>query len=1072
MGVVYLGKHTLIGREAAIKVLAPSVSGNETVIARFFNEAKTTTAIKHPGIVEVYDFGYARDGSAYLVMERLEGETLGSRLRREGKLTLDQAMSIARQVSGALYAAHKIGIVHRDLKPDNIYIVSDPDVPGGERAKILDFGIAKLRDKEGFSSFDTQEGTVMGAPTYMAPEQCAGAERVDHRADLYALGCILFEMLCGQPPFEGKTYGVLLAQQVRELPPVPSSIESSIKPPVDEVILKLLEKDPKDRFSDAFVLLTRFHELSGMSAPVPVAPGSVTTPNTPLPEGSRAPANPTMSGVVSSARRTLALGPRYRASFVASPSTERAAMSEETVDLGDDDVDDVDDVDEDSDSDDETPAAPKSLARSLAVAAGTGRGKTPTAGLSFERGERDETTSELVLGDRTEDDVVPLGASFSDPVTGTDQLAAPALRSAPPTVPYTRSAMAAAAMSVSGSTVAPGAITVIAAHGDPRRGGPPAPPGRADVMGGMPPGPRGLVTGAIGGGMSSSGMGGGPPPMSGMGGGTPASPMSGMSAMGPSGPPPMGGSGPPPMGGMGGPPPMQGGPGGTGGPPPMHGGPPPMPGGMGGPPPMHGGPPPMPGGMGGPPPMHGGPPPMPGGMGGPPPMHGGPPPMPGGMGGPPPMHGGPPPMHGGPPPMHGGPPPMPGGPPPMHGGPPPMPGGMGGPPPMHGGPPPMPGGMGGPPPMPGGMGGPPPMHGGPPPMPDGSLPPVSGMLSGPSGPGMAPQPPPFAPGPPLPMPPSGAGAAPHGPPPPAPGPQPPTVPLGPRPQISAAEAANLFQDPVDRPMIRREDAFRNGVMVPPPRTSLSGGSRGMIVGLLIALVLVGGGLAAFFIATSKSDDGATAAPAKPAATAADAGAATASTPAAKPAAPAVAKADAGAAPVTAEKPPEPDKAADAGASSVAAKPDEKPATPEPDEKPATPEPDEKPAIAAAPSEKPPEEKPPEEKPEEKPEAKPEEKPEPPPVKDPETNRRPTALITLQIDSLPRGASVIRRSDGVRLGETPFTYQTEPQRSSITVVLRHKGYRDEVLVLPGNRSAERRVPLIRTDGPGRAPTIKD
>lgn len=296
---------------------------------------------------------------------------------------------------------------------------------------------------------------------------------------------------------------------------------------------------------------------------------------------------------------------------------------------------------------------------------------------------------------------------------------------------------------------------------------------------------------------------------------------------------------------------------------------------------------------------------------------------------------------------------------------------------------------------------------------------------------------------------------------------PPTVPLGPRQggPMSPAEAAAHFQDPVDRPMIRREDAFRNGVMVPPPRTGMSGGSRGMIVGLLIALVLVGGGLAAFFVATSKSDEGATAAaPAKQPAAAPTSN--TAKPSAAVPAA--ATKADAGAAPAAAVKPPEPDKAAYA-APAVAAKSDDKPARPpEPDEKTEAPDekteaPDEKPETAAA-------------TPEEKVEAKPDDKPSPPeppePVKDPETNRRPTALITLQIDSLPRGAAVIRRSDGVRLGETPFTYQTEPQRSSITVVLRHKGYRDEVLVLPGNRSAERRVPLIRTDGPGRAPTIKD
>ncbi|HEU5057215.1 MAG TPA: serine/threonine-protein kinase, partial [Kofleriaceae bacterium] len=268
MGAVYLAKHTLIGREAAIKVLLPELCGDESIVARFFNEARTTTAIKHPGIVEIYDFGYARDGSAYLVMERLEGEPLGARLKRVGKLSIDQALSIARQMTGALMAAHRIGVVHRDLKPDNVYIVSDPEVPGGERAKILDFGIAKLRDKgEGFSAFQTQEGTVMGAPTYMAPEQVAGADKVDHRADQYSVGCILFEMICGRPPFEGRAYGEVMAKQVREPPPRPSSIEPSVTPEVDALLLKMLEKQPDRRFADAYDLLQRLHELGGLPPP-------------------------------------------------------------------------------------------------------------------------------------------------------------------------------------------------------------------------------------------------------------------------------------------------------------------------------------------------------------------------------------------------------------------------------------------------------------------------------------------------------------------------------------------------------------------------------------------------------------------------------------------------------------------------------------------------------------------------------------------------------------------------------------------------------------------------------------
>jgi serine/threonine protein kinase len=328
MGAVYLAKHTLIGREAAIKVLLPELCGDESIVARFFNEARTTTAIKHPGIVEIYDFGYARDGSAYLVMERLEGEPLGARLKRVGKLPIDQALSIARQMCGALMAAHRIGVVHRDLKPDNVYIVSDPEVPGGERAKILDFGIAKLRDKgESFSAFQTQEGTVMGAPTYMAPEQVAGADKVDHRADQYSVGCILFEMICGRPPFDGRAYGEVMAKQVREPPPRPSSIDPSIPPDIDHLLLKMLEKQPDRRFADAYDLLQRLHEMGGLPPPSFAGP-LIVPPPPPTPDevGSPfeshqsldpvdgGPLNITRSQVVSSARLTLALGPRSRGS--------------------------------------------------------------------------------------------------------------------------------------------------------------------------------------------------------------------------------------------------------------------------------------------------------------------------------------------------------------------------------------------------------------------------------------------------------------------------------------------------------------------------------------------------------------------------------------------------------------------------------------------------------------------------------------------------------------------------------------------------------------------------------------
>jgi tRNA A-37 threonylcarbamoyl transferase component Bud32 len=249
MGVVYRAEHVLLGRPAAVKVLLPEHSRNQEIVNRFFNEARAATAIRHPSIVEIYDFGYHADGSAYIVMELLEGEGLSRRLAREGRLELPRAVAIARQISGALSAAHARRIVHRDLKPDNVFLVADPEVPGGERIKLLDFGIAKL-SAESATGMRTRTGSVMGTPTYMAPEQCRGVA-LDHRADLYALGCILFEMVLGTPPFRGEGSGDVLAAHIHLAPPLPRSIAAEVPVPLENLMLALLAKAPDKRPSSA-----------------------------------------------------------------------------------------------------------------------------------------------------------------------------------------------------------------------------------------------------------------------------------------------------------------------------------------------------------------------------------------------------------------------------------------------------------------------------------------------------------------------------------------------------------------------------------------------------------------------------------------------------------------------------------------------------------------------------------------------------------------------------------------------------------------------------------------------------
>jgi eukaryotic-like serine/threonine-protein kinase len=247
MGAVYLGQHTLLGRRAAIKVLLPALSARQDVVRRFFNEARVVTSISDPGIVQVFDFGYHTDGSAFIVMEFLEGEPLDRRLAKLGKLSVHEALRLCRQIAGSLAAAHAQRIVHRDLKPENIFLIPDSEVASGERPKILDFGIAKLSDDHPGKS-ETHTGMLMGTPRYMSPEQCRGLAEIDHRADIYSLGCVMFHLLTGRPLFEGEGVGDLISAHIREPAPAPSSLVAGIPSTVDALVLRCLAKAPAGRF--------------------------------------------------------------------------------------------------------------------------------------------------------------------------------------------------------------------------------------------------------------------------------------------------------------------------------------------------------------------------------------------------------------------------------------------------------------------------------------------------------------------------------------------------------------------------------------------------------------------------------------------------------------------------------------------------------------------------------------------------------------------------------------------------------------------------------------------------------
>lgn len=264
MGVVYASRHITIDRAVAIKILRYEFCGNESLVERFMREAKAASKIDHPNIVNVTDFGKLEDGHVYFVMEYLAGVTLADELKRlRGPLGNARLYDLTLQMCQALSAAHAEDIVHRDLKPENIFIINPSnatslDVQDGHRydfVKLLDFGIAKMsRDT---STRLTRAGTVFGTPQYMAPEQAKGVDG-DLRADIYSLGCIIYEMATGQVPFASDTYMGTLTKQMYEQPVAPRELrpDLDIPAPVERIILKAMAKDPEDRFASMTELAT------------------------------------------------------------------------------------------------------------------------------------------------------------------------------------------------------------------------------------------------------------------------------------------------------------------------------------------------------------------------------------------------------------------------------------------------------------------------------------------------------------------------------------------------------------------------------------------------------------------------------------------------------------------------------------------------------------------------------------------------------------------------------------------------------------------------------------------------
>ena len=242
MGIVYRGTDLRLERPVAVKLVHPTVEGSEARLERFLREAKLTAQLRHPGIVDVYDFGQTDDGEAFFVMELLLGEPLSARLRREKNLGCPAAVHIALQICDAVAAAHAAGLVHRDLKPANIILVRAGD--DDARVKVVDFGVAK---KLGGATKLTESGMLVGTIDYMAPEQIRG-EDLDGRADVYALGAMLTIMLTGLPVFETDNVAALVHRHLSVTPAPVRERDPSLSPAIEAVVRKCLMKDPAARF--------------------------------------------------------------------------------------------------------------------------------------------------------------------------------------------------------------------------------------------------------------------------------------------------------------------------------------------------------------------------------------------------------------------------------------------------------------------------------------------------------------------------------------------------------------------------------------------------------------------------------------------------------------------------------------------------------------------------------------------------------------------------------------------------------------------------------------------------------
>jgi serine/threonine-protein kinase len=246
MGEVYLGEHTMLRRSCAIKLIRPEQAGDPTTLSRFEREVQAMATLTHWNTVEVYDYGLAEDGTFYYVMEYLPGLSLQDLVERHGPLPPGRAIYILRQLCAALKEAHAIGLIHRDIKPSNVILCQR----GGafDVAKLLDFGLVQGFGFEGAPDRLTLQGTILGSPPYMSPEQALGKGQIDARTDIYSLGGLAYFLLTGQPPFQRETAMEMLMAHVHDNVPPLREIRPEVPPDLEEVVLQCLAKKADERF--------------------------------------------------------------------------------------------------------------------------------------------------------------------------------------------------------------------------------------------------------------------------------------------------------------------------------------------------------------------------------------------------------------------------------------------------------------------------------------------------------------------------------------------------------------------------------------------------------------------------------------------------------------------------------------------------------------------------------------------------------------------------------------------------------------------------------------------------------